>query len=428
MIFVAIVCAIFGIFGFTMMICANRRTKSLIERISYLDSLNKINESHIKTLENKLDTLSIENRTLSDERTAFRTSLEYERKINAEKLEEFHTIKEQSKNEFKILSHDILEANLKIQKQSQKDDLDLLLKPLQLQIDMFKKQISDIHNIELKERSDLMAEIRHFKDLNIKISTDAENLSKALKGNNKTLGNWGEMILENLLKDSGLVEGRDYILQQTHKNEDGDLLRPDVIINLPNNKKIIIDSKVSLKSYESFINKSQNGVNDISSSDLMAHILSLKTHIKDLSKKSYESLLDGYSLDFVLMFIPIESAFLEAIRYDSELFTFAYNKNIILVSPTTLLATLRTICNIWRNERQNSNVVEILNTASMLYDKFNGFYESMEEIGKGIERANVAYLKSLNQLKDGKGSIYGRFQKLEDLGVKYKTRLSDSVE
>ncbi len=426
MILVAIVCAGLGIFGFGVAFLLQQRARNLLERVKMLDSANKVGESRINALENEIDSLQNENRALSDERATLRTSLEYERKINAEKLAEFHALKEQSKNEFKVLSSDILETNLKIQKQSQKEDLDAMLKPFALQLDTFKKQISDIHHNELKGRSDLMAEIRHLKDLNIKISTDADNLSKALKGNNKTLGNWGEMILEKLLEDSGLVSGRDYSLQQTHKNENGDFLRPDVIVNLPNNKKIIIDSKVSLKSYESFVGKSSaDSGESADNSDFLAYIFSLKNHIKELSKKSYESLLDGASLDFVLMFIPIEGAFLDAVRYDSELFAFAYNKNIILVSPTTLLATLRTIGNIWRNERQNNNVSEILSTASALYDKFNGFYESLEEVGKSIKKADEFYAKSLNQLKDGKGSLYSKIQRLEDLGVKFKAKLSE---
>lgn len=426
MIFVAILGAIFGVIGLIVAFLAQQRAKNLLERTKMLDSANKVGESRINALQNEIDSLQNEFRAISDERATLRTSLEYERKINAEKLAEFNALKEQSKNEFKVLSHDILEANLKIQAQSQKDDLDAMLKPFALQIDAFKKQISDIHANELKGRSDLMAEIRHLKDLNIRISTDADNLSKALKGNNKTLGNWGEMILEKLLEDSGLVAGRDYSLQQTHKNDDGEYLRPDVIINLPNNKKVIIDSKVSLKSYESFVSKSSvDSGESTDNSDLMAHIFSLKNHIKELSKKSYESLMDGASLDFVLMFIPIEGAFLDAVRFDNELFTFAYNKNIILVSPTTLLATLRTIGNIWRNERQNNNVAEILSTASALYDKFSGFYESLEEVGKSINRANESYQKSLNQLKDGKGSLYSKIQRLEDLGVKFKAKLSE---
>lgn len=426
MIFVAIFGVIFGVIGLIIAFAMQQRARNLLERVKMLDSANKVGESRINTLENEIDSLQNENRTLSDERATLRTSLEYERKINAEKLAEFHALKEQSKNEFKVLSSDILETNLKIQKQSQKEDLDAMLKPFALQLDTFKKQISEIYHNELKGRSDLMAEIRHLKDLNIKISTDADNLSKALKGNNKTLGNWGEMILEKLLEDSGLVSGRDYSLQQTHKNENGDFLRPDVIVNLPNNKKIIIDSKVSLKSYESFVSKSSVDSGEAAdNSDFLAYIFSLKNHIKELSKKNYESLLDGASLDFVLMFIPIEGAFLDAVRYDSELFAFAYNKNIILVSPTTLLATLRTIGNIWRNERQNSNIQEILNTASALYDKFNGFYESLEEVGKSIKKADEFYAKSLNQLKDGKGSLYSKIQRLEDLGVKFKAKLSE---
>lgn len=422
MIYVAIFGVIFGIVGIGVSVFLKYQQKHLVDRNKFLDSTLKANEARIIELENHIDSLNDEIRKISDERVALRTSLDYEKQFRQKEKEFFETLKEQSKSEFKALSQDILSEKLESQKQSQKEHLDSILKPLQSQIDIFKKQISDIHNDDIKERSNLMAEIKHLKDLNIRISTDADNLSKALKGNNKTLGNWGEMILEKLLEDSGLVRGRDYSLQQTHKNEDGDFMRPDVIINLPNNKKIIIDSKANIKNYETFINKSKDSRDN---SDLMAHIMSLKNHIKELSKKSYENSLNGANLDFVLMFIPIEGAFLDAIAYDNELFLFAYNKNIILVSPTTLLATLRTISNIWRNERQNNNIQEILNTASSLYDKFSGFYENMERVGESIKKADEAFIKSLNQLKDGKGSLYSRIQKLEDLGVKFKAKLPE---
>lgn len=422
MIYVAIFGVIFGIVGIGVSVFLKYQQKHLVDRNKFLDSTLKANEARIIELENHIDSLNDEIRKISDERVALRTSLDYEKQFRQKEKEFFETLKEQSKSEFKALSQDILSEKLESQKQSQKEHLVSILKPLQSQIDIFKKQISDIHNDDIKERSNLMAEIKHLKDLNIRISTDADNLSKALKGNNKTLGNWGEMILEKLLEDSGLVRGRDYSLQQTHKNEDGDFMRPDVIINLPNNKKIIIDSKANIKNYETFINKSKDSRDN---SDLMAHIMSLKNHIKELSKKSYENSLNGANLDFVLMFIPIEGAFLDAIAYDNELFLFAYNKNIILVSPTTLLATLRTISNIWRNERQNNNIQEILNTASSLYDKFSGFYENMERVGESIKKADEAFIKSLNQLKDGKGSLYSRIQKLEDLGVKFKAKLPE---
>lgn len=422
MIYVAILGVVLGVCGIIFAVLAKGAQRRIMQKNQVLDSAIKVSENRIIELENLLDSQNDEMRKISDERASLRTALEYEKEFRQKEREFFEGLKEQSKNEFKALSEDILSERLEAQKKQQNEQLDGILKPLQSQIDAFKKQISDIHNDGIKERSNLMAEIRHLKDLNIKISTDADNLSKALKGNNKTLGNWGEMILEKLLEDSGLVNGRDYSLQATQKTDEGDYLRPDVIINLPNNKKIIIDSKANIKNYEIFVNKSRDSASE---GDLVAHIMSLKNHIKELSKKNYESTLEGASLDFVLMFIPIEGAFLDAVRYDSELFAYAYNKNIILVSPTTLLATLRTIGNIWRNERQNNNIAEILSTASSLYDKFSGFYESLEEVGKGIERANGAYLKSLNQLKDGKGSLYSKIQKLEDLGVKFRAKLPE---
>ncbi len=419
MIFATIICAILALCGGIAAVYFNRNFKSTIEKNKLLDSMLKMTEERVRALENDVDSLNDENRKLSDERASLRTSLDYERKINAEKLAEFERISEKNKNEFKLLSQGILEENLQKSTQSQKESLDTILKPLQSQIDAFKKQISDIHTSDIKERSSLIAEIKHLKDLNVKISTDANNLTNALKGNNKTLGDWGEMVLSKLLQDSGLTEGRDYKLQETHKNADGDAQRPDVIVNLPNNKKVIIDSKASLKNYEQFVSKNAD------ESELTLHIISLKNHIKELSKKSYENLLEGANLDFVLMFIPIEGAFLDAVRFDSELFSFAYNKNIILVSPTTLLAVLRTISNIWRNERQNKNVEKILSTASALYDKFSGFYESMQSVGDSLKRADEAYTKSLNQLKEGRGSLYSRIQTLEDLGVKFKAKLEE---
>ncbi|MGX2982331.1 DNA recombination protein RmuC [Helicobacter sp. 23-1045] len=421
MIYVAILGVIFGVVGVVLAVIFALSKKQMVDKNKFLDSANRVNEARIIDLENALDNLNEEMRKVSDERASLRTALDYEKEIRAKEKEFFDTLKEQSKSEFKALSQDILSKNLESGAQNQKEQLNSLLKPLQTQIDAFKQQISEIHNDDIKERSNLMAEIRHLKDLNIRISADADNLSKALKGNNKTLGDWGEMILENLLADSGLVKGRDYNLQETQKNNEGKSLRPDVIINLPNNKKVIIDSKANIKDYERFVSGDSANNND-----LLAHIMSLKTHIKELSKKSYESAMDGGSLDFVLMFIPIEGAFLEAVRYDNELFLYAYQKNIILVSPTTLLATLRTIANIWRNERQYNNVAEILSTASSLYDKFSGFYSSMESVGDNLKKADEAFQKSLNQLKDGKGSIYSKVQKLEELGVKYKAKLAEN--
>ncbi len=397
-----------------------RKNADLRDKNNLLQSVINLNEQKITTLNNELDSQDAEIRTLIEQKANLQTAIEYEKKIHTQKFDEIQQLREQSKNEFKILAQNVLEEKLKLHKESQEENLNVILKPLQNQIDLFKKRVDEIYDKESKERISLGSEITHLKELNYKISQDAMNLANALKGNNKTQGNWGEMILENLLQDSGLIKNRDYIVQQTTKDEDGNNLRPDVIINLPNNKKIIIDSKVSLIDYEQYANVANSDEGDF----LNKYIISLRNHIKELSKKNYASAFEsGESLDFVIMFVPVEGAFLDALRLDNELFSFAYSKNIILVSPTTLLATLRTIGNIWRNERQNSNVREILETASSLYDKFELFYRSFESIGGNITRIEKDYKSALNQLKDGKGSIYSKFQKLDDLGVKVKNRL-----
>lgn len=360
--------------------------------------------------------LNNEIKMLLEQNAKLKISIEYEKKINQEKINEFNALKEQTKNEFIVLSQNILDERIKSQKNAQEEGLNNIIKPLQNQIESFKKQVQDVYERESKNRNELVGQIKILKDLNNQISKDATNLTNALKGNNKIQGNWGEMILEKLLEDSGLIEGREYFREQSYTNEDGSRSRPDVIIKLPNEKVIIIDSKVSLIDYERCINNNEN--------DLSTHIISIKNHIKNLSAKKYNELGSGFKLDFILMFIPIEGAFLDAIKYDNELFQFAYNKNIIIVSPTTLYATLRTIENIWRNERQNKNIDEILKTASSLYDKFHTLYDKVESLGKKINDADKGYKEILNTLKDGKGSIMDKINKLEDLGIKSNKKLS----
>lgn len=413
LIILSIVCLGVSVYFYT-------KNKNIMQKDNMLLSNLRLNEERISVFENEMDNLNQEIKSLIEQNANLKTSLEYEKRINQEKLDEFKNLKEQAKNEFKVLSQSILEERIKAHKISQEENLGNILKPFQTQIDNFKKRVEEVYDKETKGRSELFSEIKHLRNLNDRISQDAINLTNALKGNNKIQGNWGEIILENLLQDSGLIKDREYMLQQAHKNEKGNYLRPDVIIRLPNNKKIIIDSKVSLTDYERYVNKQ-----DVASAnnDLFLHVTSIKNHIKSLSSKNYNDLLEGSKLDFVLMFIPLEGAFLDAIKYDSELFSFAYNKNIILVSPTTLYATLRTIENIWRSERQNNNMEEILKTASGLYDKFLNFYEGLESLGKNLDNAQSNYKASLNRLKDGKGSIVSQIQRLEDLGVKGKKKI-----
>ncbi len=368
-------------------------------------------------LKNENIKINNEIKELLEQNSRLKTSIEYEKKINEEKINDFISLKEQTKNEFKILSQSILDEKIKTHKNAQEEGLNNIIKPLQSQIDAFKKQVQDVYEKESKNRNELVGEIKILKELNNQISQDAINLTNALKGNNKIQGNWGEVILEKLLEDSGLSKGREYFREQNYTNEYGNRFRPDIVIKLPNEKMIIIDSKVSLIDYEKYINNNKED-------SLLGHITSIKNHVKTLSVKKYNELGDGIKLDFILMFIPIEGAFLDAIKYDNELFQFAYNKNIIIVSPATLYATLRTIENIWRNERQNKNIDEIIKTATSLYDKFCTLYEKMESLGKVINNADKSYKEILITLKDGKGSIIDKVKKLEDLGIKTNKQLS----
>lgn len=419
MIYVAIFLLILVVICVVCSVLLYIKNRDLLQKEAVLVGNIRLDKDKITKLENDLDSLNDEIKVLIEQNANLKTSIEYERTINKERFETYNKLKEDTKNEFKVLSQHILEERIKAHKISQEENLNNILKPLQLEIDSFKKQVKEAYDKESKDRNDLFSEIKHLKNLNDRISQDAINLTNALKGSNKIQGNWGEVVLEHLLEDSGLIKDREYILQQTHKNEQGKISRPDVIIKLPNDKRIVIDSKVSLIDYERYIND-KNPANDEA---LLAHILSIKNHIKSLSGKNYADLLDGAKLDFVLMFIPLEGAFLDAIKYDSELFSFAYHKNIILVSPTTLYATLRTIENIWRNERQNGNIEEILKTTNALYDKFVNFYESLEALGKNLRNADESYKTMLNRLKDGRGSIISSIQKLEELGIKGKKKL-----
>lgn len=393
--------------------------KDLKQKLLILNQSLDLKTSQMSAVELELDSIKRENIALIEKKARLEGDIEREKKNNEQMLHAIKEINENAKNEFKVLSQSILDERIKAHKESTEENLNNILKPLKTQLETLKTHISEIHTSDSKDRNNLIGELKILKELNSKMSQEAANLASALKGSNKAQGNWGEMILEKLLQDSGLTKGREYSTQETFTSDDGNL-RPDVIINLPNNKKIIIDSKVSLLDYEKFCSKNQ-----FSEDDLQRHILSLRTHIKGLSKKNYENILNIQNLDFVLMFIPVEGAFLDALRYDNDLFNFAYNQNIVLVSPTTLLATLRTIGNIWRNEKQNSSTQDILNTAIGLYDKFYAFFETLESIGKNIDSLKTSYQKSLNQLKDGKGSIYSRIEKLESLGLKTSKKLSE---
>ena len=290
-----------------------------------------------------------------------------------------------------------------------------LLSPLKEKITDFEKKVDQSNKENLENNSALREQLRNLKELNQRITKEAENLTKALKGESKTQGSWGEFILESILEKSGLVKGREYEVQESFTNDNGKRYQPDVIVKLPDNKNIIVDSKVVLVAYERYVNEEDETEK---ASFLKMHIQSVRKHIKDLSDKNYQHLYGVEGLDFVLMFIPIEPAFSLAVQHDAELFSDAYDKNIVIVSPSTLIATLRTISNIWKNEYQNRNALEIARQGGALYDKFAAFSEDLLKVGKSLNTTQEAYKDAMNKLVDGKGNLVTRAETIRKLGAK----------
>lgn len=351
-------------------------------------------------------------------------------KMTAEKLEtqkgEFESMKKQFSNEFENLAAKIFDEKSERFKKLNSESLTNILKPLGDNIEQFKKKVEETYDKEAKERFSLEKEVKKLVELNLKISVDANNLTNALKGESKTQGNWGEMILENILERSGLVKGREYFVQEflkdgngfPLKNESGQKLQPDVTINYPDNRKIIVDSKTSLTAYVNLMN-AQNDEERIKYS--AEHIRSVKKHIDELSAKRYEDF--ATTLDFVMMFIPNESAYITAMQADPGLWNYAYDRRIILISPANLIAALKLVADLWKREYQNRNAEEIAKRGAALYDKFVGFVDNLTDIGTNLGKAQKSYDNALGQLKDGTGNLIGQAEKLRDLGVKPKKSL-----
>jgi DNA recombination protein RmuC len=341
-----------------------------------------------------------------------------------EKIRLLDEAKLQMKAQFEHLATQIFDQKAKTFDEAHTKGLDLLLKPFREQIAQFATQSKEQFIHDAKERQSIKDEIFRLKTLNERLSQDAINLTQALKGENKTQGNWGEIVLERILEESGLREGHEYETQNTYSDEEGKKFRPDVIVHLPQNKDIIIDSKVSLVAYDAFI-RAEN--DEDRSHALKQHLLSIHAHIKGLSGKRYEQLSGVRTLDFVLLFMPIEGAFLLALEQDNTFFKTAYEQNIVVVSPSTLLVTLRTIEHIWRSEYQERNAKAIAESAEALYEKLVAFVEDMEKIGEQIGRTQKSYEGAMNKLSTGKGNLIRRVESMRKLGLKPKKMLPSSV-
>ena len=362
----------------------------------------------------------------------YRTQLEsqgakhqQEQLASQDKLALLESAEQRLQQQFENLANKIFEQKNENFKQSSKAGLDALLSPLKEQIEGFKKQVSDQYIKEGQERASLKTEIIGLKELNQQITHDAAALTKALKGDNKQQGNWGEVVLERILKESGLREGHEFDTQVSLKNEAGKSFQPDVVVHLPNDKDVVVDSKVSLSAYERYFNEQEDEV--ARKRHLSEHINSLRSHIKALGKKDYQDLQGIRTLDYVLMFIPVEPAFLMAVEHAPELIKLALDNNIMLVSPTNLLVALRTINNIWQYEYQNQNAQKIAANAAKLYDKFHGFVSDMDKVGKAIESTQKNFDGAMNKLSTGKGNLVRQVEQFKGLGVQSNKKLDSQL-
>lgn len=389
------------------------------ERVSAREADLTVQTRHNSALEADIAALQETIAGYREQVVQLQTLLEQERRQTADKLTLLHEAREQMALQFKSLAADILEDKSRRFTASNKESIGEILRPLSERLQHFEKKVEETYDKEARERFSLASEIRNLQALNARISDDAVNLTNALKGENKTQGTWGEVILESILEKSGLVKGREYTTQVSLKSAEGARVQPDVIVQLPENKQIIIDAKVSLKAYEAWC--SEQDV-DKRQALLQQHVQSVRQHVKALGSKDYQNLQSLNSLDFVLLFMPVEAAFSVAVQQDAELFSQAFDQNIILVGPSTLLATLRTIHNIWRHEQQNRNAIEIASAAGALYDKFVAFVGDLEEIGQRIDATRKTYDKAHNKLSSGKGNLIARVENMKKLGARTSKR------
>lgn len=345
-------------------------------------------------------------------------------KAKEEQLQILQDAEERLQTQFENLANKIFSEKSEAFSRHSQRNLDTLLTPLKEQIDGFKRQVSEQYSREGQERASLKTEILSLKALNQQITQEASALTMALKGDNKKQGNWGEVVLERILKESGLREGHEFETQVSARSRTGKLQQPDVVVHLPDDKDVIIDSKVSLSAYERYFNTDDNAMQQ---QYLKEHVNSIRGHIKGLGAKDYQELEALRTLDYVLLFIPIEPAFLLAIEHDPELVTTALNHNIMLVSPTNLLVALRTINNIWQYEYQNQNAQKIAEKAARLYDKFTGFVSDMDKLGKTIETSQKHFDGAFNKLSNGRGNLVKQVEQFRNMGVQPSKRLPESL-
>ncbi|WP_178988921.1 DNA recombination protein RmuC [Winogradskyella schleiferi] len=385
-------------------------------------SLNELKEN-ISKIETEREAIRREKDLLNSELSRRNSEYENLEKANLKRDEELAQQQEQLRKDFELMASKILDEKSEKFTLQNKENIKNILNPLEEKIKTFEKKVEDTQKESISMHSALKEQLLGLKDLNQQMALEATNLTRALKGDSKTQGNWGELVLERVLEKSGLEKDREYFVQQNFQREDGSRVMPDVVLHLPDSKKMIIDAKVSLTAYEQFVNAEE----EQRPLFLKAHVNSIKKHVDQLSAKNYQDLYDIESPDFVLMFIPIEPAFAVAINEDNSLYNKAFEQNIVIVTPSTLLATLRTIDSMWNNEKQQQNALEIAKQAGALYDKFEGLVTDLTGVGKKIDAAKSDYSAAMNKLVDGKGNLISRVEKIKKMGAKAKKALPESI-
>ena len=415
-----------GLFLGKLLFSANAKTDkaSLEEKINgLLQQIENIKNQLNQTVQER-ETIRTEKESLAIQLSKKETDFENLWERNKEQKEEVEKLQEKFTKEFENLANKILEEKTNKFTEQNKENLKNILTPLQDKIQLFEKKVEDTHKESIDYHAALRQQILGLREMNEQMSKETLNLTKALKGDSKMQGNWGELILERVLEKSGLEKGREYEVQQSFTTEEGNRVFPDVVINLPDGKKMIVDSKVTLTAYERYINEEDDNVKV---QHLKEHVIALKRHVDQLSEKNYQDLYQMESPDFVLLFIPIESAFALALNEDTSLYNKAFEKNIVIVTPSTLLATLRTIDSMWANQKQQENAMEIARQAGALYDKFEGFVADLVKIGKKMDEAKVEYQGAMNKLVDGKGNLINSVEKLKKMGAKAKKALPENI-
>ena len=408
--------------------------KSQSEKVFMEEKLNSLKEQsqmEKTALEKQLQQTIQEKEGIRNEKEAINIQLtkkevDFENlwQRNKEQKEEVEKLQEKFTKEFENLANKILDEKSSKFTEQNKENMKNILSPLQDKIHLFEKKVEDTHKESIDYHAALRQQILGLREMNIQMSKETLNLTKALKGDSKMQGNWGELILERVLEKSGLEKDREYFVQQSHINTEGNRVFPDVVINLPDGKKMIVDSKVSLTAYEKFINEEDDSLKN---GFLKEHVNSIKRHVEQLGEKNYQDLYQIESPDFVLLFIPMEPAFALALNEDTTLYNKAFEKNIVIVTPSTLLATLRTIDSMWANQKQQENAFEIARQAGALYDKFEGFVADLIKIGKKIDESKVEYQGAMNKLVDGKGNLITSVEKLKKMGAKAKKALPENI-